>query len=119
LNLTGNINAHIPKPIMFGILLFILIFFPLFFQIVWGRKAIAASIKLKFWAICGISLMLQVLFSMIAFAILSDDFQQGLLQNGNRCGMALVGIIVISLFFTFLLLVAMLVQFFIKRSYER
>lgn len=102
-----------------GILLLILISSPLLFQMVFGGKAIDARIKLKFGAVCLISLVLQIVFSILSFSIISDDFQKNLEENGSRCGMQLVGIVIISLLFTFLLVVAIAVQYLSRKSYKK
>jgi len=93
----------------------ILILLPLLFQIIYGRKAIGEDIKLSFGTICLISFFSQIAVTVIDFFIIANVLQ----RNNNACGMPLVGLIKISLFFTFLLIVTIIVQYFIKKSYER
>jgi len=99
---------------MLLILVFILIILPLFFQIIYGRKAIGEDIKLKFGEVCLISLLGQILLSVIAFFLMGYILK----KNGNQCGTPLAGIIILSQFFTFILIVTMIIQYFIKKSYD-
>ncbi|KDN56470.1 hypothetical protein [Flavobacterium seoulense] len=103
---------------MYGTLPLILIVFPLLFQILLGRKAIGGDIKLKFTTVSIISLLLQVALSIIAFAIASQNLEAAFKAREFRCGMGLLGFVALSLFFTFFLLITMLIQYFIKRSYD-
>jgi hypothetical protein len=100
---------------MNGIITLLLIAMPLLFQIIFGRKAIGEDIKLKFGAICLISGIGQLLFSYISLLLLSNRLE----EYGQKCGLPLVGLIMISLFFTACLIITMIVQYFIKRSYVR
>ena len=104
---------------MYGITPFILIILPLFFQIIFGRKAIGEDIKLKFGTICIITFLSQILLSIASFLIASYNFQKSLGGKEYHCGMGLLGIIALSLIFTIFLLITMLIQYFIKRSYEK
>jgi hypothetical protein len=99
---------------MIVILVFILIIFPLFFQIIFGRKAIGEDIKLKFGEVCLISFLGQILLSVIAFFLMGYMLQ----KNGNQCGTPLAAIIILSQFFTFVLIVTIIIQYFIKKSYD-
>ena len=94
-------------------ILFIL--FPLIFQIIYGRKAIGEDIKLSFGAICVISFLSQIVLTIAAFFLMVEKLQ----DKNFVCGLPLVGLIMCSLFFTFWLFVIMIIQYFIKRSYER
>jgi hypothetical protein len=93
----------------------ILILIPLVFQIVFGRKAIGEDIKLGFGTICLLSFLGQILLSIVAFFIMTNSLQ----KNANFCGLPLVGLVVVSLFFTFILIVTILIQYSIKKSYEK
>lgn len=105
---------------MFGISPLILIILPLVFQIIFGRKAIAESITLEFGTVCLISFISQIVLSIIAFYLASYNFNQYLEQNPNssRCGMGFVGLIMSSLLLTFILIVVIIIQYFVKKSYE-
>ena len=103
---------------MYGITPLILIVLPLLFQIIFGRKAIGGDIKLKFGEICVISFLFQISLTIISFSIASYNFEKNLEGHGYRCGMGLLGIIVLSFFFTIFLITTMLIQYYIKKSYE-
>lgn len=104
---------------MYGTLPLVLIVLPLLFQIIFGRKAIGEDIKLKFVTVSIISFLLQIVFSITAFVIASHNFEENFKAGEFRCGMGLLGIIALSLFFTLFLLITMLIQYYIKRSYEK
>ncbi len=106
---------------MYGTSPLILIILPLIFQLIFGRKAIAESISLKFRTVCLISFISQIVLSIMAFYVASYNFNQYLEQNPNsfRCGMGFLGLIVLSLLLTFILVVVVIIQYFIKRSYEK
>lgn len=104
---------------MYGISPFILIVLPLIFQIIYGRKAIGETIKLSFREVCLISLLSQIICFFLANEIASYNFNIWLNGAQYRCGMGLLGIIALEFFFTIFLLIAILIQFFIWRSYNR
>lgn len=95
----------------------ILIILPLLFQIIVGRKAIGETISLKFGSVCFMSFILQIIFSSISFYVASYNMQAPDGQN-YRCGMWMVGFIGLVLIASFLLIVTMIIQYFIKKSYE-
>jgi hypothetical protein len=105
---------------MFGISPLILIILPLVFQIIFGRKAIAESITLEFGTVCLISFISQIVLSIMAFCLASYNFNQYLEQNPNsfRCGMGFVGLIMLSFLFSIILVIVIIVQYYIKKSYE-
>lgn len=92
----------------------ILIMIPLFFQIIFGRKAIGGDIKLSFGTVCLISFLSQILLTVLAFKIIVYYLE----KNSNACGMPLVGLIMFSLLFTFFLFITMIIQDRIKKSYD-
>ncbi len=100
---------------MQGILSLVLIIAPLVFQIIYGRKGIGEDIKLNFGTVCLISFSGQILFTIISIFITGNLLQ----KKGIHCGMPIVGIIGLSIFFTFILFVTILIQYFIKKSYEK
>ena len=93
----------------------ILILLPFFFQLIYGRKAIGEDIKLSFGMICLISFCSQIVFTVAPFFLMIHKLQ----QNNNTCGLPLVGLIMLSLFFTFILIVSIIIQYRIKKSYEK
>lgn len=54
----------------------ILITFPLLFQIIAGRKAIGETISLKFGTVSILSILFQIVLSIIAFYITLSNFQK-------------------------------------------
>ncbi|KAF2327275.1 hypothetical protein [Flavobacterium daemonense] len=104
---------------MYGISPLILILLPLFFQLICGRKAIGESISLKFGTISLISLFLQFVLSILAYFIASYNFTESLQGQPYRCGMGMIGIFFFSFLFTILLIIVIIVQYFIKKSYEK
>lgn len=97
----------------------ILIVLPLLFQIIYGRKAIGEDIKLKFGTICLISVLSQIILSFIAFSIADYNFEKSFEGKEYHCGMGILWIIVLAFFLTVFLLITMLIQYFIKRSYDK
>jgi len=100
---------------MFGILILILVFSPLLFQIIFGRKAIGEDIKLKFVAVCIISLISQILFFFISIYLLSKRLE----EYDRKCGLPFVGLLFMFLLFITLIIITIIVQYFIKKSYQR
>lgn len=99
-------------------LFLLLLALPIFFQIILGRKAIAESIKLTFSKVCLITFLSQFVFFIIAFKILSNKLRSE--SNGQiHCGMPFVGLIGLEILITLIILVIILVQYLIKRSYNR
>jgi hypothetical protein len=102
---------------MFGIPSFILLALPLLFQIIFGRKAIRDDIKVKFGTICLVSFVLQILLFFISFSIASTNQEKRIAEEKFACGMEITGTIVFSLLFSFFLLIAIIIQNSIKKSY--
>lgn len=92
----------------------ILIILPLLFQIIFGRKAIGGDIKLSFGTICLISFFSQIILTIGTFKLIVYYLE----KNNNACGMPLVGLVMMSLFFTLILFITMIIQDRIKKSYE-
>ena len=63
---------------MYGITPLILIVLPLFFQIIYGRKAIGEDIKWNFGTIVIIGVVSQIIVSVISFYIASYNFEKSL-----------------------------------------
>lgn len=106
---------------MYGTTPLILIILPLLFQIIFGRKAIGETISLTFRTVCFISFISQIAFSIIAFSLEAYNFNKYLEQNPDsvRCGMGFLGFITLSFLLTFILIIVIIIQYFIKRSYEK
>ena len=103
---------------MYGIIPFLLLLLPLIFQILFGIKSIADKVKLNFSKVCLISIASQFICSYFAYKIVLDNLRAD--SNGQlRCGMPLLGILMLELFLIIILLVIILIQFLIKRYYKR
>ncbi|SFD84367.1 hypothetical protein [Flavobacterium phragmitis] len=103
---------------MFDFNPFLLLFLPLILQLIFGIKDYVRSIKLNFAKISIINFLLQIAFSYWAYAFLEHKLNQE--SNGRiRCGMPFVGLVFTELLIIAILLVTILVQYLIKRSYNR
>lgn len=103
---------------MFEINPFLLLFLPLIFQFIFGRKDYAENIKLNFAKVSIFNFLLQIAFSYWTFIFLKHKLTAE--SNGQmRCGMPFVGLIFLELLITGVLLITILVQYLIKRSYNR
>ncbi|WP_291286488.1 hypothetical protein [Flavobacterium sp.] len=99
----------------------ILLIFPLLFQIIAGKKAIDQIIPLKFGTVCFISCIAQLIVPVLSFYIATYNANVYKEQNPNslRCGMEFVGLFMFAFLFAFILIVTIIIQYFIKRSYEK
>lgn len=103
---------------MYGISPFILLVIPFLIQIIWGSKAIKKKIKLNFAYISLITIILQIPLSILSVYIASENINANI-EYQNRCGLVMVGIFAFNFLFAILLLVTIIVQFFIKRYYDK
>lgn len=103
---------------MYGISPFILLVIPFLIQIIWGSKAIKKKIKLNFGYISLITITLQIPLSILSVYIASENINANF-EYQNRCGLVMLGIVAFNFLFAILLLVTIIVQFFIKRYYEK
>ncbi|MCC9074225.1 hypothetical protein LNQ49_21780 [Flavobacterium sp. F-65] len=103
---------------MYGISPFILLVIPFLIQIIWGSKAIKKKIKLNFGYISLITIILQIPLSILSVYIASENINANI-EYQNRCGLVMLGIVAFNFLFAILLLVTIIVQFFIKRYYEK
>lgn len=104
---------------MYGVTPIILIILPLIFQIIYGRKAIGEDIKWPFGTVCIISFLSQIILSFVSFSIAVYNFNKTFKENEFRCGTGLVAFAFLIFIFTIFLLITMIVQYFIKRSYKK
>lgn len=104
---------------MYGISPFILLVIPFLIQIIWGSKAIKKKIKLNFGYISLISIILQIPLSILSLAIASYNFNESLDGREYKCGMGFLGIIAFAFLFFMLLIITIIVQYFIKRYYDK
>lgn len=103
---------------MYGINPFLLLVLPLIFQIIFGRNFKPETIKLSFFEVSIISFLSQILLSYLAFQILSHNLRSN--SSGQiHCGMPLMGLIFLEFIFIIILVLTIVIQYFIKRYYNR
>jgi len=95
---------------MIKLIMVILLFLPLVFQLIFGIKAIKCSISLSFWQVSLISLLGHV-FSAVGNLYLISEL--GRLAN-SRDGWPWIGVFVIELFAGLVLLITILIQRYIQ-----
>lgn len=99
---------------MTGYIIILLIIFPTLFQIIYGRKAIGEDIKLRFSEVSIISFISQFVLTIVSFKLTTYMLN----DKGIKCGMPLVGILSLSFLFTIILIIVIVVQYLIKKSYK-
>lgn len=104
---------------MYGITPLILITLPFLFQLIYGQKAIGETIQLKFRTVVLISILLQIVLSIISFNLAIYNFTESVQGRLPSCGMWMIGIYFVNLLSIIILLLIIIVQYFIKRSYEK
>ncbi|KFF11723.1 hypothetical protein B0A62_22135 [Flavobacterium hydatis] len=104
---------------MYGISCFILIISPLLFQIIFGKKAIEGTIKLKFGTITLISFILQIVLSILSFSIARYNFYQNLGPNQFKCGTGLFAFIILEFLLFILLTITIIIQYFVKKFHKK
>lgn len=99
---------------MTGYVALFLIILPTFFQIIFGRKAIGEDIKLRFSEVCIISYISQFVLTIVSLILTAHMLN----DKGIRCGMPLTGIVSLSFMVTIILTIVVIVQYFIKKSFD-
>lgn len=104
------VTAMIASTKGLALLLIILFFAPLIFQAATGLKALKGKIKLKFWTVCLISLLVQILSTISLFLLA--------VYNGKkyefRDGLGFIFFEYAGAFMVVILLFMMLAQWFIN-----
>lgn len=96
------------KLLAFGLLF--LFFAPVIFQSATGLKALKGKIKLKFWMVCMISLLVQVLSSVSLFMLALHNMR----KSEIREGLGLLFIEYAGAFMVVILLFLIFIQWFIN-----
>lgn len=104
---------------MYGITPLVLIILPFLFQLIYGQKAISKTIPLKFRTVILISILLQIVLSIISFNLAIYNFTESVQDRLPSCGMWMIGIYFVNLLSIIILLLIIIVQYFIKRSYAK
>lgn len=104
------VTAMITSTELLALVLTILFFAPLIFQAATGLKALKGKIKLKFWTVCLISLLVQVLSAASLFSLA--------IYNGKkyeiREGLGFVFLEFAAIFMIILLLLTMIAQWIVN-----
>jgi hypothetical protein len=102
---------------MIGTTPLILIILPLLFQLIFGNKTIRDKFSLKLSNSFFISLVSQIVLSIAAYNVALYNFHQYFEEhpNATKCGMSFLGIIGLTVFFTIVLIIVIIVQYFINR----
>jgi len=93
-----------------SIIFLLLLFLPFIFQLIFGLKAIKCSISLSFWQVSLISLLGHVFFAIMNLYLISELGRHA----NHRDGLAWIFVFAIELFVGFVLLIAILIQRYIK-----
>lgn len=106
---------------MFGITPLILIILSLVFQLFFGTRAIYRNITLEFGTVCLISIISQIVLTIIAYSVASYNFNKYFEEHPNttRCGMGFVGLFGLAFLCFIILLLVMIVQYFVKIYAEK
>ena len=91
-------------------LIFLLLFIPLIFQIRYGNSAVFKFISIKFWQVCLISIIGQMLMSISGSILMLKVLN----QRGFRDGMPAVGIFVVGMLIMIVILVVIVIQLYAK-----
>jgi hypothetical protein len=100
---------------MLILLSILILFIPFWFQIIVGNKSLNNSISINFVIVCLISLVFQVLITLLSFFLAIKS----IVDSGNKCATGAVGIFAFSFLITLLILFAMVVQFVKKKLRDR
>lgn len=81
---------------LIGIFLLIVFFLPVIFQLVFGLKALRGKVKMKFWVICGISIIVQILATTFFLLSMSHSMKERGINDGlGQFGVYYLGIILV------------------------
>lgn len=105
---------------MFGTTPVILITLPLLFQLLFGIKAIRDKFSITLTNLSFISLVSQLVLSIVSYKVASYNFDQYFEQHPNttKCGMGFLGLIGFTVFLSIVLIIVIIIQYFISRYKE-
>lgn len=105
---------------MLGVLSLILMPFPLFFQFIYGTKAIRKTTSMTFRKVSLTSFILQILFSSAIFGVAYYNFSKYFDEHPDkaRCLTPIAGLLFLLVFLTIVLFMTIAVQYFIKIGRE-
>lgn len=102
---------------MFGITSLLIVALPIFFQLIFGTMSAKGTLKIKFGIYSLLSIITQILFSIISYSIAVYNFENYFKSHPDqlKCGTGFVALI-FFIFAAFLfLLFIIIVQYVIKR----
>jgi len=106
---------------MFGIILLILLFLPLLFQLIFGIKSVREKFLLQFRTISLISIASQMVLSIVFYCITLHEFNSYFEQHPNqtKCGMPLLASLMLLVLLAIALIFIIIIQFFINRYWKK
>ncbi|OXA71831.1 hypothetical protein B0A58_13385 [Flavobacterium branchiophilum NBRC 15030 = ATCC 35035] len=93
----------------------VLPFLPFAFQLIVGSIAMKSSFKFKFSHVCIVSLLFQIIFSIVSFIIFNYRFNQSIDGNSPGCGMWIIGVLSMLLLAGIATVITILIQYLIQR----
>jgi len=94
------------------IILFIVFFLPVIFQIVTGLKALKGKINIKFWIVSTVSLGSQILATSSILLLMSHNMK----HYGIRDGLGFIFVELLGLLMIFIILIVIGTQLIINRK---
>ncbi len=81
-----------------AIVLFLLFILPVIFQLAAGYKALKRKIKLRFWMVCTISVVTQILASFFMLLLMSYNASKSGINDGlGFLGVQLYGVLILAI----------------------
>lgn len=102
------LNASSTLPII----LLVVFFLPVIFQMVTGLKSLKGKIKIKFWIVSTVSIVSQILASCSILFLISHNLK----QYGIRDGLGFVMALFLGLLMIFIILIVIGTQLIISRK---
>jgi hypothetical protein len=91
-------------------LIFLFLFIPLIFQIRVGNNAAFKFISIKFWQVCVLSIIGQMLMSILSSILMLKVLN----HRGFRDGMPAVGIFMLGMLIMLVILIIIVIQLYAK-----
>jgi len=91
-------------------LVFILLFFPVYFQYNFGNKALFGLITIKYWKICILSFIGEFIMTILSFLLMIKILE----SKGIKDGMPLGGIIIFGILISIIICILIIFQLIVK-----
>ena len=101
--------------VLLGILLLIAFFLPVIFQLVFGLKALRGKVKMKFWLLSGISIIVQILETKFFLLSMSHTMK----ERGINDGLGQVGVYYLGIILVIIIIIITLSQLIIYRKTKK